>query len=123
MIVFPLSRPKVRVCANLKCLEVEELEGEERDDHITAFRRILTETARALKDTAGGSHALERLQRDITREQEGVTYTLERLVEKILGECEAVLKRHAIVSPERYAVDLTSNKCVRCQCYLSTLSS
>ena len=97
----------MRIHANLKSLTVKELEGRKKDLHLTAFRYMLAETARELKDTAGEPRAHDRLQRDWTRVYGDATRTLEGLVEKILGECEAVLERHAAVPPERYAADLT----------------
>jgi hypothetical protein len=98
-----LHLSQVCIHANLKSLTVEELKGQKRDMHLTAFRYMLAETARELKDTAGEQRARDRLQRDPFRENQGVTHTLEGLVAKILGECDAVLERHAAITPDRYA--------------------
>jgi hypothetical protein len=102
-----LHLAQVRIHANLKSLTVEELEGQKRDLHLTTFRYMLAETARTLRDAAREPRAQDRLQCDPFRVFRGLTYTLEGLMEKIMGECEAVLERHAAAPPERYAADLT----------------
>jgi hypothetical protein len=93
----------VRIHENLKSLTVEELEGQKRDLHLAAFRCLLAETERELNDAAEEPQAQYRLQRDGSRVHEGGTFTLEGLVGKVMGECEAVLKRQAAVRSERYA--------------------
>jgi hypothetical protein len=99
-----LHLSQVRINANLKSLTVEEFERQKKDLHVTAFSYMLAETERELKDAAGDPRARDRLQRDWSRDK-GATHTLEGLVGKIVGECKAVLERHAAIPHERYAAD------------------
>jgi hypothetical protein len=95
----------VRIHANLRSLTVEELKGQKRDAHLTAFRYMVAETARDLERIAREEGAHARLQGDYSREWGGATHTVEGLVAKIVRECEAALARHAAAPPEQYHVD------------------
>jgi hypothetical protein len=95
----------VQIHANLKSQTVEELEGQKRDLHLTTFRYTVAEIARDLERIAREEGAHERLERDASRFHEGESYTVEKLLLKIVVDCKAALKRHEDTPLERYADD------------------
>ena len=94
----------VRINVNLSARTVEVLVGQKKRSHCAAFRFLLCELKDELPRLAEAGGAAARFAGDTTKNQGG-THTVEGLLEKIAGQCEAVLQKHAARAEEEFAVD------------------
>jgi ankyrin repeat protein len=94
----------VRVNINLKTETVEELQEKKKRLHLASARAMIDELRFELGNWAASVEAAQRLQQDVTRNQNG-TSTAFTLAENILEQCEAVFIRHDVSGVELYIND------------------
>jgi hypothetical protein len=116
----------VRISTSHSARTVEDLLGEKKSMHITAFKYLLKETRETLVLIAewGGESeppaacapvvigaAAKRLARDVTRGQVGPN-PVGWLLARIIGECEGRLREHEAVDARDYADNAVSQRLV-----------
>jgi ankyrin repeat protein len=94
----------VRVNINLKTETVEELMEKKKRLHLVSARAIVEELRYELQQWSTCTEALDRLQRDPSRNQGG-TFTAVTLAAAIVKQCTTVVKRHEDAGAEEYVDD------------------
>jgi len=94
----------VRMNANLKALTIEELVGQKKTMHLSAFRLVLDETKQELHRLAetGGAEEILRVDKFYSECQ-----TMDKFINHIMVQCEDVYKVQADLAGEEYAHDET----------------
>ena len=83
----------------------EELLGRKKRGHLATFRFIVGDLGSTLRGIAADKRAEERLARDSLRVFNGVTHTVEGLVQRILGLVEEVRASQEETPTERFTDD------------------
>ena len=95
----------VRVNINLKTETVEELKDKKKRMHLVSARAMVEEVRYELQQWASCEEALDRLQRDDSRNKKGGPFSTETLAAAIVKQCVLALKRHEDTCVEEYVDD------------------
>mmetsp|Transcript_66827 Transcript_66827/g.178651 ORF Transcript_66827/g.178651 Transcript_66827/m.178651 type:complete len:164 (-) Transcript_66827:1129-1620(-) len=88
----------VRLNVNLKVATCAELVSQKKSSHLQSFNLLVDELVRELTELAEGPSATERCLNDPDCKPK-------YLVEKIEGDCRAILKEHEKLSADKYLDD------------------
>ena len=86
-----VGKVRVRVNANLKARSLRELEEAKKNMHISAFRFLLTELEKELKELAAGEKAQEKKKSDPSCAS---YFSVEELCNGIMIACSDILTKH-----------------------------
>ena len=95
----------VRINVNLGARTIEELVERKKAGHLASFDFLTGDLVPALRQRAVDGGAEERLSRDTSRVQNGVTHTVEGLVQAIVGLVGKVRAAHGATPAEEYTKD------------------
>jgi hypothetical protein len=95
----------VRVNINLKTETVEELKERKKRMHLVSARAMVEEVRYELQQWASSKEALDRLQRDDSRNKKGGPFSTETLAAAIVKQCLLALNRHEDTCVEEFVDD------------------
>ena len=99
-----VSMVPVRVIPNLKTSTIEEAIGKKKSMHMAAFRYLLVELSQYFSSRASDITVQKRFTEDQTKFQGGV-FTVDLMIQGIMGECMHMLTQHDTLPPAEYVGD------------------
>jgi hypothetical protein len=100
-----LSVVEVRVNVNLKAGTTDDLVEQKKRSHLASFHFLISDLGPALRHLAEEGKADERLSRDSVRVHQGVTHTVDGLLQRVLSQVKEVLAEHETTPAEAYTDD------------------